>query len=177
MMNTFTQFIGLICLAVILNGCVGVAINSSTLALKALPRAQLEELAEQGDADAQYELGLSHCCMGVGFDTQIATEWLCKAAHQRQVDAMYELGRIYLGEVSRTPAPVQKVIRVATARESYPHAYMWLTLANDMNHKDAGRKLSSLKKDISEEDVKQSLDFTENWEIVACEYNDVFKEN
>ncbi|MCP5144918.1 MAG: sel1 repeat family protein [Gammaproteobacteria bacterium] len=173
-MKILLKLFALTMAAALLSGCVGVAINGSTLALKALPRAEIEKLAVKGDADAQYELGLSHCCMGVGFDTQVATQWLCKAAAQGQRDAMYELGRIYLGEVSRTPAPVQKVLRAATAKKSPAHAYYWLSHAVELEQADAARKLRKLEQTISDTEREQAADLSPDPARVACEYDVVF---
>jgi TPR repeat protein len=134
----------------------------------------LKQLAEAGNADAQYELGVSHCCMGVGFDTQLATKWLCKAAEQGQRDAMYELGRIYLGEVSRTPAPIQKVRQLATAKESRVHAWYWLDQAESLGQPDAARKLRTLERQMNEEERLHAAAMTDTSESVLCEYDDVF---
>lgn len=155
-------------------GCVGVAINGATIAAKATPRAELEEKALHGDAEAQYELGLSHCCMGVGFSTQTATEWLCRAAAQDHPGAMYELGRIYLGEVSRTPAPLQKVARLATARRSNSHAYYWLNAAAESGHQRANQKLAALDSTLSAQERHAAESFNANSEELACTYNEVF---
>ncbi len=137
---------------IFLTGCVGAAMSASTLAVKSGPRQELQPLAESGDSAAQYELGKSYCCMGVGFDTQTATEWLCKAARQGNADAMYELGRIYQGDVSRTMAPGQKLMQAMNAKESRPHAYLWLSLAASADHPDARARLAKLKKNINTND-------------------------
>ena len=112
--------------------------------------------------------------MGVGFDSQTATEWLCRAAAQGQPDAMYELGRIYMGEVSRTPAPVQKVIRAATAKESHAHAHYWLTRADALDQPDAPRKLRNLGRRIDAATVREAAAMRNAPDRVACEYDDVF---
>lgn len=173
-MNTLIRLAFLVFIIINLSACVGVAINGSSLAVKSMNRGELEQLAEVGNADAQYELGLSHCCMGVGFDTQLATEWLCKAADQGQRDAMYELGRIYMGEVSRTPAPLQKVLQVATARESPAHAHYWLTRSALLEQPDAQRKLRTLENRIEGKDLQQSTAMSTEPDTVACEYDAVF---
>lgn len=175
MMNTLIRLGFLALITIDLSACVGMAIQGSTLAVKSMDRGELEQLAEAGNADAQYELGVSHCCMGVGFDTQLATEWLCKAAGQGQRDAMYELGRIYLGEVSRTPAPIQKLRQVATAKQSRVQAWYWLHKAESLAQPDAARKLRTLEGKITEEERQHAAEMTDTPEGVACEYDDVFK--
>lgn len=160
----------------LLSGCAAVVASSSTLAIKSLPRAELEKNAEAGDAQAQYELGLANCCMGVGFSTQVATEWLCKAADQGHPDAMYELGRIYLGEVSRTPSLVQKLRRLAIAKESQAHAYIWLSQAKQNGHEKAVKKLRELEEKISLEDKEHAVLLFYDRENAACKYDQVFAE-
>jgi TPR repeat protein len=174
MMSTLIRLGFLALIAINLSACVGMAINGSTLAVRSMGRGELEQLSEAGNADAQYELGVSHCCMGVGFDTQLATEWLCKAASQGQRDAMYELGRIYLGEVSRTPAPMQKVRQLATAKESRAHAWYWLDKAESLVQPDAARKLRTLERKITEEEHQHAAAMTDTPESIPCEYDDVF---
>lgn len=157
-----------------LAGCVAVATNSTTLAVKSAPRDELRPLAEDGDAQAQYELGKSYCCMGPGFDTHTATEWLCKSAHQGNTGAMYELGRIYLGEISRTPAPGQKLRRAMTAKESPAHAHMWLSLAAQADHADAKEALLKLEKKINEKERARAIEMNDTWQDQLCEYDQVF---
>lgn len=162
--------------ALFASGCVGAAVNSTTYAVKAAPRAELEPLAEAGEAEAQYELGKSYCCMGPGFDTQTATEWLCRAARQKNREAMLELGRIYLGDVSRTAAPGQKLLRAVSAKEAKPVAYVWLTRASDNGHEKAQEWLGRLTTRMTEEDLRRAEEFDKKWPDVPCEYNQVFGE-
>ena len=157
-----------------LQGCVGVAANTSTLAIKSAARDDLRPLAESGDAAAQYELGKSYCCMGPGFDTQTATEWLCESARQGNADAMYELGRIYRGDVSRTPAPGQKLMRALKAETSMSHAMMWLALAAQMEHAGAAADLADLESSEDATVQKEAMAMQANWQEQACEYGQVF---
>lgn len=170
----FRNILASLLAGVLTSGCVGVAVNSTTYAVKAAPRAELTPLAEAGNADAQYKLGKSYCCMGPGFDTQTATKWLCKAARQGNREAMLELGRIYLGEVSRTAAPAQKVIRAVAAKEAKPIAYVWLARASNSGHEKAQERLNKLATRMTEEDLRRADELGEKWPNVPCEYNDVF---
>src|SRR3569832_122712 len=50
----------------------------SGLALAALQRAQWEELAKNGDSEAEYQLGLSYSCgFGPGHTQTSARHWFC----------------------------------------------------------------------------------------------------
>jgi uncharacterized protein len=55
-----------------------------------------KQKAEQGDAEAQYELGkMYYNAKGVKIDHVEAIKWYLKAAEQGYVDAQYELGFCY----------------------------------------------------------------------------------
>lgn len=164
----------LIAVSISLSGCIAAAVNTSTYAVKGMSRGELLPEAEAGDAVAQYELGKSYCCMGPGFDTQVATEWFCKAARQDNADAMYELGRIYMGDVSRTPAPGQKLRRAISAKKSLAHAHLWLSRAAGVDHADAAALLSKLTQDINADERTTAANLAMDWKAAPCEYNAVF---
>ncbi|MDH5738040.1 MAG: hypothetical protein OEZ23_06995, partial [Gammaproteobacteria bacterium] len=86
-------------LCISLSGCIDIAIMGGTYAARSSDRDELQVLAEAGDTEAQYQLGMRWCCFGLGFDTQTATEWLCQAAKSGHVEAQFQLGRIYQGGV------------------------------------------------------------------------------
>ncbi len=156
--------------------CVGAAVNTTTYAVKSASRDELRPLAESGDAEAQYELGQSYCCLGPGFDTQTATEWLCRAARQENAKAMVELGRIYLGDVSRTAAPGQKLLQVVSAREASVIAYVWLSRASASGSENAATRLARLSSRMTPDDLQLAQSLDERWPDVPCEYNEVFGE-
>ncbi len=168
-----TRLLFVITSAALLSGCAAAAINSGTYAVKATKRGDLRPLADAGDAQAQYELGKSWCCMGPGFDTQTATEWLCRAAMQGHDLALYELGRIYDGEVSRTPAPGQKLLRLATAKRSPAHALAFYELAAQRGNPDAAEKHRALQNHAAERDKTQAAAVAEQFHV-SCTYEEVF---
>jgi len=56
------------------------------------------ERAEQGEANAQFRVGLM--CQGLSWDGEAfkwgeAVKWFCQAAEQGHVTAQYKLGEIY----------------------------------------------------------------------------------
>ncbi len=96
--------------------------------------------AEQGDPDAQYELGICYLHgEGVERNEEEAVKWLTEAAEQGHVDAQYELG-IYYTYVD------------------YEEAAKWLTEAAEQGHVDAQKKLAELSPKLEEfEEIKQTL--------------------
>ncbi|MDJ0655719.1 MAG: hypothetical protein QNJ40_16255 [Xanthomonadales bacterium] len=157
-------------------GCVGAAVSTTTYATKSASRDALWPPAARGDAEAQYELGKSYCCMGPGFDTQTATAWLCKAASQDNAKAMVELGRIYLGDVSRTPSPGQKILRAVSAKEAKAVAHVWLSRASAAGNEKAGDWLAKLSTRMTDDDFSKARALDQRWPDVPCEYNHVFGE-
>ncbi len=160
-------------LLALLNGCAGVAISSGTYAVKSADREALQPRAEAGDAQAQYSLGMSWCCMGPGFDTQTSTQWLCRAATHGNAEALYELGRIYQGEISRTPAPGQKLVRLLTANSSPAHALAFYTLAAHAGHAEAATRQAQLEA-ASDEATRLSAQAIQQDFSGQCEYDSVF---
>jgi len=56
----------------------------------------LRRLADQGDAKAQYELGVRYAHgYGVSRDDQEAAKWYRQAAEQGEADAQHALGVMY----------------------------------------------------------------------------------
>ena len=85
-------------------------------ALQALDFTSTKKLAEQGDARAQYNLGVKYDNgEGVIKDDKVAVEWYTKAAMQGDAYAQYNLGVMYFnGEGS--------------LRKDNSLAYMWFHL-------------------------------------------------
>ncbi|MFO7604643.1 MAG: tetratricopeptide repeat protein, partial [Gammaproteobacteria bacterium] len=78
-------------------------------------------LAEQGDADAQYNMGLLFLNgRGVPQDERAAGEWFKKAARQGSADAQYNLGVLYY--------------KGRGLARSSRDALLWWTVAADKSH-------------------------------------------
>lgn len=59
-------------------------------------RQRYADSAEQGDMNAQYELGVAYCC-GTGFySTAEAIKWWCRAAKQGHEPALQKLHKYLL---------------------------------------------------------------------------------
>lgn len=164
-----------LCLAspLVLQGCVGVAVSGSTYAIKASDRPALQARAAQGDVEAEYLLGKSWCCMGPGFDTQTATQWFCQAAGHGHAGAMYELGRIYDGDVSRTPAPGQKLVRLLTADSSPAHALAFFNLAARQGHAESASRATELNQ-TADDATRRQAGLIEADSAAQCQYEVVF---
>ena len=89
--------------------------------------AELTELAEQGDAEAQYRIGMEismnnvfvHDPVEVAERTRKAGDWFRKAAEQGHAGAMFSHGLTYF-------------FRVGVKPEDGPKALAWLNLAAEL---------------------------------------------
>jgi len=146
-----------------------------------------QPLAEQGDALAQYQVGLlHHKGRGVPQDDVQARKWYGKAAAQGQAKAQFSLGTLHFnGEGG--PKDYQQALRwlrlaadqgMALAQtklaimydygEGLPkdkvQAYKWLTLAAKYGDKSAPLLLASLDKEMTEAQITKAKKLASEWE-------------
>ena len=146
-----------------------------------------QPLAEQGDALAQYQVGLLyHKGRGVPQDDVQARKWYGKAAAQGQAKAQFSLGTLYFnGEGG--PKDYQQALRwlrlaadqnMALAQtklaimydygEGVPkdkvQAYKWLTLAAKNGDKSAPLLLASLDKEMTPAQITKAKKLADEWE-------------
>lgn len=121
-------------------------------------RAELLPKAEQGDKNAQFELGQSLCCgLDENKNTQEATKWLCEAARANHTQAQFELAKIYIDPETRDNATT----------------LMWLQVAASRNHKDATKLLEKIWENTKHRDHFNADVKLQNWQTAACTLNDV----
>jgi TPR repeat protein len=110
----------------------------------------LLKLADQGDADAQWQMGVRyHNGEGVPHDDAQATQWFLRAAEQGHVNAQATLGAYYW-EGRGVPRDLSK-------------AYFWSAIAlteGDMNSKS---RLEGLASQMTQEQVSDTLQQAEVW--------------
>ena len=96
---------------------------------------EFRPLAEQGNAKAQYNLGLMYYD-GKGFpqDYAEAVKWYRKAAEQGYAKAQYNLGLMYVGELG--------------VPQDYVQTHMWLDLAASIFSPGEDRDLAVNHRDI-----------------------------
>ena len=112
-------------------------------------------LAGQGDADAQYNLGLMyHSGKGVPQDYAEAVKWYRKAAEQGHADAQYDLGSKY--------AKGQGVA------QDYVRAYMWFNLAAALpqlgkDHDAAAEARDDVAKRMTRAQIAEAQQLAREW--------------
>ena len=106
--------------------------------------------AEQGDADAQFNLGWMYDFgKDVPEDDAKAVSWYRKAAEQGLADAQYNLGLMYaLGR---------------GVPEDYAQGYAWLSIAASQGREKAKESKGIIKKKMTREQIAKGL-------VLAAEY-------
>jgi|TARA_B100001971_G_C18228020_1_gene561924 TPR repeat protein len=101
----------------------------------------LETKAEEGNVEAQYEMGWRHAIgMDVELDDKVAVEWLQKAAVAGHSLAQNNLGaRFYSGD---------------GVDQDLKQAYRWFFKAANQGDRKAGKNLDTITGQLNEEDLK-----------------------
>ncbi|MDA0228653.1 MAG: tetratricopeptide repeat protein [Proteobacteria bacterium] len=106
--------------------------------------------AEQGDAKAQYNLGVIYANgKGVPKNDIEAIRWYREAAAQGHAGGQFGLGSGYfLGR---------------GVPENYVQAYMWLALAKAQGHEKAAKGLDVVKAKMTRGDIAKARDLSSLW--------------
>ena len=106
--------------------------------------------ADQGDADAQYNLGGAYYTgYGVTQDYAEAVKWWRLAADQGNADAQYNLGVAYYSGYGVT--------------QDYAEAHKWLNLAAAAGHPTAGEGRDIAAKEMTPEQVAEAQRLAREW--------------
>ncbi len=93
---------------------------------------QTQRLASQGDASAQYKLGLMYIYgEGVDSDSTKAIEWFKKAGNQGHAEALYEIGSRYHYGLS--------------VDKDFTKAVEWYEKAGNQGHAESQYKVAKLR--------------------------------
>jgi len=103
--------------------------------------------AEQGDADAQYNLGIMYDNgRGVPKDDKEAVKWYRKSAEQGYADAQYNLGVMY-SKGDGVP-------------ESYVQTYAWFNIAAANGHEGAKKGKTTVAELMTKEQIAKAQDLS-----------------
>jgi hypothetical protein len=149
-------------------------------------RESLAALADQGDAKAQFQLGMSYRSGEPGTrDYPLAYSWLEKSAEQGYADAQYALGVMHLagdGVLQSFPAAFKWFERAARQnhadsqfnlgrmyRRGYgvaannAQAYMWFNLAAAQGHLRAREARDNILTLLNPEDIRKAQQASQDW--------------
>lgn len=147
-----------VCLpAVILSGCAAVVVEGAKGGLNSKVRSDYTSAANAGDPEAQFKVGKSYCCSlenveGGYYNTQTATEYLCKAAKQGHGGAAFMLGEIHSGKRAQGASAIRKLGYAAVPENQVNKqlAYYWYSVAAQNQSEDAVEVLGKIPpQDIS----------------------------
>ena len=106
--------------------------------------------AEQGNAKAQYNVGLMYDKgWGVPENDAEAAKWYRQAAEQGEADAQSNLGRMYA--------------RGDGVSQDRVTAYMWCSLAEAQGHKKAARDLNFARRTMSPAQIAKAQALATEW--------------
>jgi uncharacterized protein len=110
----------------------------------------IRPLVEQGDAKAQYILGLMYLNgQGVPRDYATGLSWLHRAAEQRYADAQFFLGMTYVGGV--------------VVPQDYVTAHMWLDLAAASGRQDAAKIRDTIAARMTPAQIAEAQKLAREW--------------
>lgn len=108
-------------------------------------RAQWQRLADQGDAEGEYQLGMSYCCgFGPGHTDTEAYKWLCRAALQGHEPAQFQLGRMLGYSIKERPFSMP---------QQTDFAHMWYGLAADQGDQLALAYMLALEQSMTSQQI------------------------
>ena len=165
---------------------LAIFLSAGSLSAQSVDIKKLLQQAKQGDAKAQFTLGLRYDDgLGVPQDDAQAVKWYRLAADQGEVQAQYCLGMMYYrGEgVPQDYVQAAKWYRLAADQgyasaqlhlgtmydngrgvpQDYAQAHMWLNLAAAQGNA-AGAKLRDLvEKPMTPQQIDQAQELARNW--------------
>jgi TPR repeat protein len=120
-----------------------ILILTALLAFQGCAESKLDEmkaLADQGDADAQYNLGIMYDnSKGVPENYAEAVKWYRKAADQGYAAAQFELGLMYESGIG--------------VPENNIGAYAWWSMAKTQGHPNAAIGIEELKTEMTPQQI------------------------
>lgn len=138
-------------------------------------RTHLHKLAEHGNAEAQYRLGLSYCCgLGKGYNNEKAFNWFCQSAKRGHSQSMFEVGQMYAHH-QRQRGWYWSTYREFPAKGYYPKrdtlkAYVWYTLADKQagGHTQAMLQRGEIEKELTMDSLAAANRLIESWKEIPC---------
>ena len=161
--------------------------EGNTAAAAPMPaRESLAALADQGDAKAQYQLGMSYRNGDAATrDYTLSYQWLDKSAQQGYAEAQYALGLLHLagdGVLQSFPVAFKWFERAAQQNHadaqynlgrmyrrgygvavSNPQAYMWFNLAAAQGHARAREARDNILPLMNAEEIRKAQQAAHDW--------------
>jgi hypothetical protein len=170
--------LGLCVVVLSATGCVSAGIEGANIAKDKATISNNLEMAQKGDAVAQFKVGDAYCC-SVGesesgfYNTRVSVDWLCASAAQGYGPAMYKIGQIYSGHVTEGVRLARRVAQgVAGTSENHPVAYAWLAQAQGHGVLDAAKRAQEVWADMSAGERNQATRLLNAGLAATCRWED-----
>ncbi len=130
---------------------------------------KLQPLAEEGHADAQFNLGTMYLKGdGVRKDYGQTAKWYTLAAKQGHLKAQMPLGAIYKSAAEQGDIECQhRLGKMYIDANNFPHsdvkAYMWLSLAASRGFKDETDLIDTITKRMTPEQIAEAEKLAQEW--------------
>ncbi len=154
---------------------------------------EFKVLAEQGNPEAQFNLGLMyHKGQGVPQDNDESVKWFRKAAEQQYVKAQYNLGAMYsLGQgVAKDNTEAVKWFRMAAEQgfaeaqydlavmyamgqgvdKDFVQAHKWFNLAAEQGDSEAQKDRDEVAKMMTPTQIEEALRLAKEWKPTGNNY-------
>jgi TPR repeat protein len=170
------HMVGLVAVAILATGCVGVATEGARGAASQVVYDQNIGKARQGDREAQFKVGEALCCgvddRGGFYNTRQSVTWLCLSAAQGYAPAMHKLGRIYSGDTVDGVRVIRRVAgAVAGTATNLPVSYAWFANAKAYGMSDADKGAQDVWKDMSPAQQQAATRLAENGLKATCDWD------
>ena len=142
-------------------GCAAPVVEAALIARDQATYQSNLAAAQAGNAEAELKVGNALCCSVSAdqpfYNTQRATEFLCRAAIQGNRDAMFRLGRIYDGDtVDGLRAGRRLAAAVADAPLHPVAVWTWFSVAADAGSPDGARRAEQVRTHMSGPQLAQA---------------------
>ena len=129
---------------------LAIFLSAGSLSAQSVEIRKLLQQAKQGDAKAQFTLGLRYDDgLGVPQDDAQAVKWYRLAADQGYAQAQYNLGVMYANGIG--------------VPQDYVQAHMWLNLAAAQGDANGTKNRDTIAKLMTPQQIAQAQELARNW--------------
>ncbi|MDJ0956595.1 MAG: hypothetical protein QNI91_07050 [Arenicellales bacterium] len=142
---------------------VGLGLFACSSIDNAEPKSELEQRAQSGDIDAEYQLGRQYAASGLSQEPQ-AIYWLCRAAKEGHVPAQLELAMFYAEDAKTGDNTKGDGSRLST----WGNAYFWYTAAASQGSEKALTGRDDVAANMDEGEIMEVKRKATRWQQAVC---------
>lgn len=127
------------------------------------PKSELEQRAQSGDVDAEYQLGRRYAASDLSQEPQ-AIYWLCRAAKEGHMPAQLELAMLYAEDAKAGNNAKGGGTRLST----WGSAYFWYTAAASQGSEEALSNREDVASNMDEGEIMEVKRKATRWQQAVC---------